>query len=108
MPSVGNEGSITNVSLSERRGQTDAKPRAISSLLEYCRGAKEEDEVNLFVLCRAQETKVALPTIQCPHLKAFPMSHQENAQESSSFMLFLAQNHMKLHGIEVKNDEKIR
>ena len=53
MPSVGNEGSITNVSLSERRGQTDAKPRAISSLLEYGRGAKEEDEVNLFVLCRA-------------------------------------------------------
>ena len=36
------------------------------------------------------------------------MSHQENAQESSSFMLFLAQNHMKLHGIEVKNDEKTR
>ena len=24
---------------------TEAKPRAISSLLEYCRGAKEEDEV---------------------------------------------------------------
>ena len=40
------------VSLSERRSQTDAKPRAISSLLEYCRGAKEEDEVNLFGLCR--------------------------------------------------------
>ena len=36
----------TNVSLSERRSQTDAKPRAISSLLEYCRGAKEEDEVS--------------------------------------------------------------
>ena len=53
MPSVGNEGGITNISLSERKGQTDAKPRAISSLLEYCRGAKEEDEVNLFVLCRA-------------------------------------------------------
>ena len=53
MPSVGNEGSITNVSLSERRGQTDAKPRAISSLLEYCRGAKEEDEVDLFGLGRA-------------------------------------------------------
>ena len=31
---------------SERRGQTDDKPRAISSLLEYCRGAKEEDEVS--------------------------------------------------------------
>ena len=31
---------------SERRGQTDAKPRAISSLLEYCRGAKEEDEIS--------------------------------------------------------------
>ena len=25
---------------------TDAKPRAISSLLEYCRGAKEEEEFN--------------------------------------------------------------
>ncbi len=25
---------------------TDAKPRAISSLLEYCRGAKEEGEAN--------------------------------------------------------------
>ena len=24
---------------------TDDKPRAMSSLLEYCRGAKEEDEV---------------------------------------------------------------
>ena len=49
-----------NVSLSERRGQTDAKPRAISSLLEYCRGAKEEDEVNLFGLCRVatEEDKV--------------------------------------------------
>ena len=45
-----------NVSLSERRSQTDAKPRAISSLLEYCRGAKEGDEVNSFGLCRATET----------------------------------------------------
>ena len=30
------------------------------------------------------------------------MSHQENAQKSRSFMVFLAQNHMELHGIEVK------
>ena len=36
------------------------------------------------------------------------MSHQENAQESSSFMLFLAQNHMKLHGIESENEGKTR
>ena len=42
----GSRDSMTNVSLSERRSQTDAKPRAISSLLEYCRGAKEEDEVS--------------------------------------------------------------
>ena len=28
-------------------GSTDAKPRAISCSLEYCRGAKEEDEVNM-------------------------------------------------------------
>ena len=30
------------------------------------------------------------------------MSHQENAQKSRSFMVFLVRNHMELHGIEVK------
>ena len=37
---------------SDGAASAEAKPRAISSLLEYCRGAKEEDEVNLFGLCR--------------------------------------------------------
>ena len=47
----------------QKIASSDAKPRAISSLLEYCRGAKEEDEVNLFGLCRASETKAAMSTL---------------------------------------------
>ena len=50
--------------------RTDGAARAEPSLLELCRvvteeEVKEEDEVNLFGLCRAQETKAALPTVCC-------------------------------------------
>ena len=36
-------------------GSTEAKPRAISCSLEYCRGAKEEDEVNMPLAAVAED-----------------------------------------------------
>ena len=51
--------------------RADGAARAEPSLLELCRvvteeeEVKEEDEVNLFGLCRVQETKAALPTVCC-------------------------------------------
>ena len=43
------------------RSQTDDKPRAMSSLLEYCRGAKEEDEVSCldYAMARTDERSMS-------------------------------------------------
>ena len=43
------------------RSQTDNRPRAMSSLLEYCRGAKEEDEVSCldYAMARTDERSMS-------------------------------------------------
>ena len=46
-------------------GSTDAKPRAISSSLEYCRGAKEEDEVNMPLAVVAEAASSSCLCLRC-------------------------------------------
>ena len=43
--------------------RTDDKPRAISSLLEYCRGAKEEDDCQACSLAKNHGSPINLSAI---------------------------------------------
>ena len=57
--------------------------------------------------------KANLYTIEDTHriestLNALPTNRRENALESSSFMLCLAQNHKKMQDMEARKDGKTR